>query len=91
MIGLKCHYVFASDIEEARLLVAINKGIIPVEYSKKYVNHQDNIIAIPLQKNGKQIQRNYCAFWPKEKTNYYIEEFAEILRNKMRESHENNY
>ena len=39
MIGLKCHYVFASDIEEARLLVAINKGIIPVEYSKKYVNH----------------------------------------------------
>ena len=32
MIGLKCHYVFASDIEEARLLVAINKGFIPVEY-----------------------------------------------------------
>ena len=27
-----------------------------------------------------QLQRNYCVFWLKEQTNYYIEEFAGILR-----------
>ena len=30
--------------------------------------------------NGKQIQRNYCLFWVKERTGYYIEEFADLLR-----------
>lgn len=29
---------------------------------------------------GQQLQRNYCVFWLKEQTNYYIEEFAGILR-----------
>ena len=27
-----------------------------------------------------QLQRNYCVFWLKDQTNYYIEEFAGILR-----------
>lgn len=29
---------------------------------------------------GQQLQRNYCVFWLKDQTNYYIEEFAGILR-----------
>ena len=33
-----------------------------------------------LMQNGKQIQRNYCLFWVKERTGYYIEEFADLLR-----------
>lgn len=88
IIGLKCHYLFAEDIEEARLLVAINRGFMPVESAKNYTSKQDNIKVIPLQRNNKQIQRNYCAFWKKDKSHYYIEEFAELLRNKMRESHQ---
>lgn len=88
MIGLKCHYVFAEDIEEARLLVAINRGFMLVESAKNYTSKQNNIKVIPLQRNNKQIQRNYCAFWKKDKSHYYIEEFAELLRNKMRESHQ---
>ena len=31
-------------------------------------------------RNGQQLQRNYCVFWLKDQTNYYIEEFAGILR-----------
>lgn len=88
IIGLKCHYLFANDIEEARLLVAINNGFMLIEQTNKPQNQHENIKVIPLQRNNKQLQRNYCAFWKKDKTNYYIEEFAETLRNKMRESHE---
>lgn len=90
IIGLKCHYMFAEDIEEARLLVAINRGFMPVEHTIKHQNINDNIRVISLYRNQKQLQRNYCAFWKKEKTNYYIEEFADILRKKLRESHEKN-
>ena len=84
IIGLKCHYVFADDIDEARLLVAINKGFMPIEYAQKEVSRHDHIQSIPLYRNHKQLQRNYCAFWKKNKSHYYIEEFADILRNKIR-------
>ncbi len=86
IIGLKCHYIFANDIEEARLLVAINQGYMPIEHARKQKKQQENIKIIPLQKNHNQLQRNYCAFWKKDKTQYYIEEFADILRDKMRKS-----
>ena len=87
IIGLKCHYLFANDIEEARLLVAINRGFMPIEHAQKPNTKQENIKIIPLQRNHKQLQRNYCAFWKKNKGHYYIEEFAQILRNKMRKNY----
>jgi len=34
------------------------------------------------------VRRNYCAFWNKERTNYYIEEFAEILRKLLHQRQE---
>ena len=33
---------------------------------------------IELSYKGNPIQRNYFACWPKDKTNYYIEEFVKI-------------
>lgn len=60
---------------------------MPIEHAQKPDAKQENIVVIPLQRNHKQLQRNYCAFWKKDKTHYYIEEFADILRNKMRISY----
>lgn len=88
IIGLKCPYLFANDLEEARLLVAINRGFMPIEHAHKPETQQENIRVIPLYRHHKQLQRNYCAFWKKDKTHYYIEEFADILRDKMRTSYE---
>lgn len=87
LIGLKSHYVFVEGIDEARLLVAINRGFMPIEYAHKPTDLQEHIRSIPLYRNHQQLQRNYCAFWKKDKSNYYIEEFADLLRQKMRESH----
>ena len=36
---------------------------------------------IPLLRGDKQIPRNYCAFWKKDTSGYYVEEFAEILKS----------
>jgi len=87
IIGLKCHYLFADGLEEGRVLVTINHGFMPIEYAKKPVDKQNKIKSIPLYRNQKQLQRNYCAFWKKDKSHYYIEEFADLLRKKIRESH----
>ena len=34
IIGLKCHYLFVQDLEEARLLVEMNRGFMPIEHAK---------------------------------------------------------
>lgn len=79
IIGLKCRYTFVESIEEARLLISINRGFMPIEYASDPC--EEYIVA--LMHNDQQILRNYCAFWKKSETNYYIEEFAKLLKKVM--------
>ena len=44
-----------------------------------------SIRRLPIMQNGQQLRRNYCVFWVKEQTNYYIEEFAELLKKLLHE------
>lgn len=73
------NFLFAENLEEARLMVAGNQGFLPIEEIGTLPPVGMSICRIGLYRKGKQLQRNYCAFWKKEKTNYYIEEFAEML------------
>lgn len=73
------NFLFAENLEEARLMVAGNQGFLPIEEVGTLPAVSMSISRIGLYRNGKQLQRNYCAFWKIEKTNYYIEEFAEML------------
>lgn len=80
-LGFRDNFLFAVSLEEGRLLAAANKGFLPVEEVSKDTSQPEPAVRrIPLCRNGRQIKRNYCAFWKKERTGYYIEEFAEILR-----------
>ena len=36
---------------------------------------------IPLVRNQVPVKRTYCAFWEKDNSGYYIEEFADILKS----------
>lgn len=38
---------------------------------------------IPLFREGAQITRNYCVFWRKDNSGYYVEEFADMLKRKF--------
>lgn len=80
-LGFRDNFLFAVSLEEGRLLAAANKGFLPVEEASKDTSQPEPAVRrIPLCRNGRQIKRNFCAFWKKERTGYYIEEFAEILR-----------
>ena len=84
ILGIKSTFVFVNDIEEAKLLVSINRGVLPMEKMDVGDGEQADTLSKALYKNGNPLQRNYCAFWPKKCTNNYIEAFADILRKKMR-------
>lgn len=79
-LGFGGKFLFAENLEEGRLMVAGNRGFLPIESVGTLPPAGAMIRRLPIVQNGRQLQRNYCVFWLKEWTNYYIEEFAEILR-----------
>lgn len=79
-LGFGGNFLFAENLEEGRLMVAGNRGFLPIESVGTLPPAGATIRRLPIVRNGRQLQRNYCVFWLKEQTNYYIEEFAAILR-----------
>lgn len=60
-------------------MVLGNRGFLPIESVGTLSQVSDGMKRIPLYRGKEPLKRNYCAFWRKERTNYYIEEFAGIL------------
>lgn len=83
VVGFQGDFLFAENLEEARLLVIGGRGFLPVEGAKSSENFGTPISRIPLYRGEAQITRNYCAFWKKDNSGYYVEEFAEMLKNKF--------
>lgn len=79
-LGLSHQFLYVDSLEQARLMVAGNRGYLPIDVIGHMATPIYGIKRIPLYKNGKPIQRNYFACWSKKNTNYYIEEFAQMLR-----------
>ena len=82
-LGFGGSYLFADNLEEGRLMVLSNRGFLPVESVGTLPPAGLSIKRLPICRGGRQVMRNYCAFWRKDQSNYYIEEFADILRKLM--------
>lgn len=78
-LGFRGNFLFAESLDEGRLLVAGNRGFLPIESVGTLPQPVGTIRRIPLVKDQAAITRKYCAFWQKKRSNYYIEEFAELL------------
>lgn len=82
-LGFGGSYLFADSLEEGRLLVLSNRGFLPVESVGTLPPPGTSIRRLPIYQGEQQIMRNYCAFWRKDQTNYYMEEFADLLKKLM--------
>lgn len=80
ILGFGGNFLFAENLEEGRMMVAGNKGFMPVEGSKSVHNVGISIKKLALYKNDKQLQRNYYAFWKKDRNNPNIQKFVDILK-----------
>lgn len=85
-LGFGGNFLFAENLEEGRLMVIGNRGFLPVESVGTLPPPNAGIARIPLYKGDKPVKRNYCAFWRVENANYYIEEFAALLRKLIRDT-----
>lgn len=83
ILGFQGEFLYTENLEAARLLVISGKGFMPVEGTGKITGFGTSITRIPLIYGDKQLTRNYCAFWKKDNSGYYIEEFADILKEQF--------
>ena len=84
VLGFKGDFAFAKDLASARLMVAANLGVLPVEIALGTpVKDAPNAKRIPIVKDGKQLYRNLCAFWSKDNSGYYVEEFVDFLQTQF--------
>lgn len=83
ILGFANDFIYAETQEEARLMVIGNRGFLPVEVVGKLPEVSGAIKRVPLYRKNRRVTRKYCLFWPEEKSGYYIEEFAEMLRKRL--------
>lgn len=81
IVGIKSEFLFADNLEEARLMVIGGKGFMSVEGGGQEPAVTAGLRRILLTRRGKTIKRNYCAFWSIHNSGYYVEEFADILKS----------
>ena len=83
-LGIGKQFLFTESLDEARLMAMSGRGYLLVESIKRETSSPLVRLEVRRHDNG-PIVRTYCAFWPKSRTGYYIEEFADILRRKFTE------
>lgn len=79
IVGIKGDFLFANTIQEARLMISSGQGYMPIDIMGDSEWFDLTINRIPLVRNGIPVRKTYCAFWRKDNSGYYIEEFSEIL------------
>ena len=83
VVGLQGEFLYAENMEEARLMVISRKGFLPVEGALALPAMGASIARLPLARGKEPILRNYCAFWKKDNSGCYVEEFAELLKGQF--------
>ncbi len=81
IVGFGGEFLFAENLEDARLMVVSGKGFMPVEGADMVPGFGASVCRIPLCRGTEPIRRNYCAFWKKDNSGYYVEEFADMLKS----------
>lgn len=83
VLGFQGDFLYAENLEEARLLVISGQGFLPVEGNSQSMNPETSVRRVLLCRDKEPITRNYCLFWKKDNSGYFIEEFADILKSKF--------
>ena len=79
VLGFSNDFLFVRSREEGRMMVAGNRGFMPVEAREQTGRSGSIVRRIPLVGQAGQLKSEYYAYWPKDRENVLIREFADIL------------
>lgn len=78
IFGFRGDFLFADNMDEARLMVVQNNGFMPIDEGAEIIGNTTT--RIPLLRRKQSVSRHYCAFWKVDNSGYYVEEFADMLK-----------
>ena len=65
------------------MMVVLGQGVMPIEGVGKSDYFGSGIHRLPLYRGAKPLTRNYCAFWKEDNSGFYVEEFADMLKQRF--------
>lgn len=81
VLGVKSEFVQAQNYDEAQMLIASNQGYLIINQRTQKQLDQNIVKMIPLVKGDRKLKQNYYAYWKADNSGYYIESFAELLKD----------
>lgn len=81
VLGFQGDFLFAENLEEARLLVIGGGGFMLAAGAD--AADDPSVCRIPLLRDGLPVTQTLCAFWKKGRPNPYAEVFANILKTQF--------
>lgn len=82
VVGLQGEFLFAENLEEARLMVIGRRGYLMAEGAAAPFKAGSSVY-IPLWRAGKPILRSYCAFFKEANADDHVKEFADLLKEQF--------
>ncbi len=80
VLNFPCPFIFADTLEEARMMVAGNRGFLPLESHATRHAAGSVIRRIPLVSASGPLKRDYYAFWLDTRSGWVVREFARMLK-----------
>lgn len=80
ILGVKGEFVLAKSLDDAQMLVAANQGYLIVNQRTQDQLDRAVVKLANLVKDGHGLDQNYYAYWQVDNSGYYIESFADLLK-----------
>ncbi|MDT9605520.1 LysR family transcriptional regulator [Lactobacillus johnsonii] len=83
VLGIQSQFQLAATFDEAQMIVAMGQGYTIINERTKAKVNKDVVHSLPLYLGKNPLKQKYYAFWKKENSGYYIESFANILKEQF--------
>lgn len=83
VLGIRSRFQPVQTLDEAQLMVAANQGYFVVNSRTKDLVNQGIVKTVPLYNGDALLRQNYYAYWKNNNSGYYVEKFAEILKQQF--------
>lgn len=89
ILGVRSQFITAQTYDEAAVMAASGQGYLLMnDRTSKLIQNNDALRTLTLLNNGKEMTQNYYAFWKADNSGFYIETFADYLKEQFDEGEE---
>lgn len=83
VLGIQSPFIATRTEDEAQLMVASNQGYLIANRRTISLINQEVTKVVPLYNGDVPLHQKYYAYWKKDNSGYYIEEFAALLEEQF--------